>query len=350
MKRVVNLLTIVLISLLVTTVSCKTSSLTLTVMEPADITVPAKIQTIAIVNRSLPVKENKIWNFLEGFFTNEGVFVDRASSEACINGAVNQLRNLPRYKEVKTVGNLDLRGAGSGVFSEPLAWSKVEQICKANNVNALITLEVFDSDIYYSKGSEVRTKKENDKEVKYTVFWKAMEIDVKAGWRIYDPVTKKIIDESIFTDRKRFSAEGPTEEAAARNLPIVEQAIQDAGYFAGGRFAFRISPSWINVSRVYYKKGTTDFGAAKRYVQADNWEQAIAIWEKYTTNPDADIAGRACYNMAVGMEVTGYLNDAVKWAEKSFTQYGNKKARNYLYQLQERVEKQKLIDKQLENK
>jgi len=333
---------------IITHISCKTSNLILTVMEPAVITVPTKIQTVAIINRSLPEKENKLFNFLEGLFTNEGIFVDKASSEACINGAVNQLRSLPRYKEVKFINGYDLRGAGSGVFSDPLSWNMVESICTVANVDALITLEVFDSDVFYSKGSEVRTKKEKEQEVKYTVHWKSADIDVKAGWRIYNPANKTIIDESIFVDRQRFSAEGSTEDNAHRNLPPLERAIPDAGYFAGTMFAFRISPKWVNVSREYYKKGTDEFEVAKRFVQTNKWDDASEIWKKYTNHPDPNIAGRACFNMAVSAEVNGLLDVALDWAQKAYNQFGNKKARTYSYELEDRIRKQEILDKQLE--
>ena len=41
-------------------------------------------------------------------------------------------------------------------------------------------------------------------------------------------------------------------------------------------------------------------------------------------------AGRAAYNMAVASEINGNLDLALEWAQKAWTDYGNKKARDYI--------------------
>jgi hypothetical protein len=76
---------ILLSSLIISTIfifnSCKTTSVYVDVLKPADITIPGKHEKIAVVNRSLPGKGEKGGNFVEGLFTGEGIHQDRNASD-----------------------------------------------------------------------------------------------------------------------------------------------------------------------------------------------------------------------------------------------------------------------------
>ena len=317
-------------------------------MMPADITVSTKIKKIVIVNRSLPQKESTLLNLVEGLFSNEGVFVDRLSSGATIDGANQILSNLPRYQVMTSPQGIDLRGIGSGAFTDPLPWSTVEDICNKSGADALITLEVFDSDVFYKEGDAERKKTENNKEVKYLVFWKEMDVAVKTGWRIYDPKTKIIVDQSMFTDHKRFRTEGLTKGEAAAKLPKLDKAVVSGGKYAGELFAYRISPNPVWVDRQYYKKGTQTMLEATRNAKIYNWDAAIDLWRKNIDHPDPKIAGRACYNMALGAEINGNLQEALQWTDKAFTRYNIKSARNYSNQLNQRIRDKAKLDEQMQ--
>ena len=77
MKKI-NLL---LLSLIVVMLhSCKTASVYTNVLVPAQITIPQHIQTVGILNRSLPGKGEGWRNFLEGFISGESIMADREGS------------------------------------------------------------------------------------------------------------------------------------------------------------------------------------------------------------------------------------------------------------------------------
>jgi len=77
--------------------SCATSNMFLDVMKPAQINLPQEIQTIAVVNRSYPDKEQEVNNVVEGLISGEGVLNDRFGSQACIQGFVNALGSSPAF-------------------------------------------------------------------------------------------------------------------------------------------------------------------------------------------------------------------------------------------------------------
>ncbi len=331
-------------------ISCKTKSLSVNVLKPAEIYVPGKVNTLAVLNRSLPEKGDgsRVINVLEGIVSGEGIFIDRNASERSIAGLADGLQNSPRFKVTVPTG-LDIRGTGTAQFPEPLQWEKVEKICKDYSADALVLLETFDSNL--SKRFNVLQKKrtENGKEIFYNEHTAFLDVSVNAGWRIYFPSERKIIDQNVFNDRKQWDERGLTKIEAEGKLPKPEFAVEDAGYFAGKQYARRISPTWIWVSRSYYAKGNDDFKNAVYKVRANLWNDAADIWKKYVNDPDTKIAGYACYNMALAAEVLGDFEIALDWAKKAYSDYHLKPAEDYIYIIESRIRDAKALDIQMNN-
>jgi tetratricopeptide (TPR) repeat protein len=326
--------------------SCATTSIGLEVLIPAEINIPQHIQKVAVANRSLPAKGEKAKNIIEGVLTGESIYADREGSENCGLGLVNQLNSGPRFSAIY-LSSAELKGTGTREFPYPLNWNQVNELCEAVDADALILLETFDSDNSIRNYSRVTKKKEENHEVNVTTFYSDMTIDVNAGWRIYDNVNKRIIDEKAFTDTKVFTGKGPTSRKAADDLPGKRNAINQAGVFAGKMFGKRISPTWMHTTRKYYKGKEDDFKKAKRYVEMNDWDAAIAIWKPLTDNPEKKIGGRACYNMGVACEMKGEFNIAIEWMKKAYYDYNMKDARSYIILLERRLKDQERLDEQL---
>ena len=340
----------VLISLLIS--FCSVSQMPIQVLIPAEISIKKEIKHIGIVNRSIPSKKRKIANILEGFVSGESIMADRIAAEHCLQGLAEKLNNSPRFSAVIIHGE-KLRGTGTRVFPAQLQWSRVREICTKHRVDALIALETFDSDIDYKTSKRMRKKKEKDKEtgekitVKVPRYHIHLYIDVNSGWKIYDPNSEAVIDANVYTDRKSWRVDAKSKMEARRKLPDKRDAINIAGYNSGVRYGLRISPTWIDVYRKYYVKGSPEFKEAYRYIRADDWEKAVSIWKGVLENSEKKIAGRAAYNIAVAEEVLGDLEEAYNWAKKSYTEYGNKSALHYMRILRTRIEDRNRLREQL---
>jgi hypothetical protein len=327
--------------------ACKTTYVTVQVLKPAPITIPSKINNLVFVNRSLPAKSERFKNILEGAITGEAVLADRRGAEECIRGVMNQLSQSPRYKAVNP-SNVDLRGTGTREFPPLLEWKFVEDICKQNNADALITLETFDSNNAVKMGERQVEKKDGDRVVKYTEFIATLDVQIETGWRIYFPAEKRIVDQNIYSDGRSWSSTNQAKKRAEEGLPFLDNAIAQAGYYAGEQYAYRISPMWISVSRYYYRKGSNDFESADRFGKTGDWDSAAKIWIKHVNDSDPKIAGNACYNMALAEELEGNLDQALDWARQSYTKYNNKKGRYYANILQQRIYDQSKLDEQMQ--
>ncbi len=156
-----SLLTILVITILFT--SCKTKSVQVQVLVPAQINVPQEINSFGLLNHSLPSKQDRWSNVIEGFLSGESIFADKEASYATLNGCANKLNNSPRFKST-VLTNEDYRGTGTKQFPLPLEWSEVENLCKKYNVDALVALETFDSDLMHTVGSQAKNQTRNGKQ------------------------------------------------------------------------------------------------------------------------------------------------------------------------------------------
>lgn len=326
--------------------SCTVTHINLNVLVPAEIHVPSEINRLVVINRSLPGKEDKVKNVLEGVLTGEGLFVDRFGSEACINGLMDGLNHSPRFSVVADP-KAGATGTGTRRFPQPLDWISVQRICRENNADALLALEVFDSNNRISFNNEQRTKRENGKNVSYTVHVARLRCSVESGWRIYYPVTHAIVDANIYNDWQQWSAEGSNQKAAQLGLPRQSDAVTDAGFFAGKQYSRRISPSWINQPRLLYKSGNSDMKYASRLARSNQWKDAAAIWNKYANSPDAKLSGRACVDLALAAEIEGDLKAAIQWTDKAYSRFNNRKALDYKKILEQRLYDQQKLNEQM---
>jgi tetratricopeptide (TPR) repeat protein len=327
--------------------SCSTTSVHLQVLTPAEITVPAHLRKVIVANRSLPERNEKSLNILEGFLTGESILADREGSKYCIDALVDELNDNPRYEAILK-DNDELSGTGTRQFPEPLNMIKVKEICSQYRADGLILLETFDSNIDIINGTEQVKKKVDNKEITVTEYISDLHINVNAGWRIYDPVNSKIIDQNQFMDEKSWSGRGDSKKSALKALPSKRSAINESGAFAGMRYGKRISPNWKWVSRDYYIRKHASFKVARNYVKKDQWDKAAELWNAMTRDLDTKTAGRACYNMALANEMEGHLDVALEWAQKAYDQYHNKAAKSYSKQLKSRLDQQKSLNEQME--
>jgi hypothetical protein len=340
--------------LLIAALSSCTRNTTLQVLQPAQMTLPEHITTVAMIDRSKP--SNGWSNFFEGLLTGEQIGQDRRSRQTAMDGLTNALTRTPRF-QAKTTG-IELTGSkAGGRMPAALDWSEIEKICRDYGANAVVAIESFDTDNSSRSWPVSETKKDKTgKKYTVTTFRSEQRTGVRIGWRLYDPKTKIILDEYVTDDYLERTGSGTTEKAALNNLPNQLDVTRDVSYNVGIEYGARIAPIYVNVTRAYYHKAKGYKGymkQASRYLVDRDIEKATVLWKKViaqagTTNKKA--AGRAAYNMAVASEISGNLDLALEWATKSYQEYGNKKAREYINVIKQRQNDSRKVDAQMPGK
>ena len=264
-----------------------------------------------------------------------------------MRGLASGLNSNPRITAVVIEG-VDYRGTGTAEWPEFLDWYDVNELCTRFRVDAIVALETFDSDIKLRQGSREVERTIDKKKVMVTEYSADLRLVVRSGWTIYQPQGRQIVDRNAFFDEMEWSETGVSPEDVMRKFPSKRAAINESGRFSGGKYAVRISPTWMTESRSYFRKANDEFILAAKYVKIGNWNDAISIWRRYARDKDPKVAGRANYNMALASEVEGNLTLALEWANRAWQDYGLKKARNYIDLLKNRIRQQEMLDKQME--
>jgi hypothetical protein len=311
--------------------SCvSTNLMSLSVMKPAPVSIPAYIKNVGIINRSKASDENKTLDAIHKAISLETNALVTDGANASISGLTTELMKNTRFSTVKPLTGLDLKTFGAGVLPSALAWDSVEKICRENNLDALFSLEFFDTEsklgLAAAPGS-LRTALVNipvlDGQVNMTTL-------VKTGWRIYDPSTRNILDEYMISKDIQISGRSVNPVAAVLPLAGRKEAVIQVSDQAGQAYACRIIPYWIRVSRLYFVGGSGDFTIAMRMAQTGDWDGAAKIWQQLTLSSKSKLAGRACYNMAIISEINGDLDGAIQWAKKAYENYNIRLALNYV--------------------
>ena len=324
-----------------------TSTTTLQVLKPAEITLEENIINVGVINRTYPTKQNQAWNIIEGVLTGEGIGTDRRGSDATVDGMIDIMSQSPRFKLMRL--DIDnLKGSGTGQFPEPLSKEKISEICQRNNLDALICLEAFDSDSRLNfTPIAIRTRVGKDVYKDLPGFRADSRMNITAGWRVYNFKSELISDEFRYTDFLAFSGQGLSQNEAMAGLPSKFDALVKTGFHTGQRYGRRITPLWVTESRQYYTKGSDELKKAGRKAKVSNWEQAAEIWKKEALNTEKKIAGRACYNMAVFAETRGNFDIALEWSRKAYSDFGNRKARSYTALIKRRMQDRQVLQQQM---
>lgn len=324
---------------------CATSHISMEVLKPADITLPEDVKTIALVNRFKPEKGKGFLNVLEGALTGEQIGMDANGAEASLQGLTNTLAGSPRFRIVRPATQLE--GWGRASFPDPLAPDLVQQICRDNNSQALVTIEAFDSDPRRSCEQKTRRVKRNGETVTEVYYLAHQWIDVTVGWRLYDAQTGTLMDEFRMNETVAFEATGPSEPLAFLQLPGKQRMVNEMGRVTGDAYSLRIAPIYLMVARDYYSGGTTALKLGRDRVRMNDWEAAEKHWDMAMTNEKDKIKGRALFNKALAAEVRGDLETAKDLALRSYERYGNKRARRYAVLLQQRIYDVQVLDEQM---
>jgi len=175
-------------------------------------------------------------------------------------------------------------------------------------------------------------------------------VSVQAGIRMYDPAEQNIVDQYIFSHQMAVGGSVTTIAAAIGSMINKSAAIREVSYDAGIIYGRRISPSWYRVSREYYRKPKKDHNLAEgaRMMEVNDWEAAkISLLQAVETGKKRKIKGRAAHNLAVVHEVEGNLAEAKSWAQVAWGKHRNKDSKEYVYDLNRRINQAQILEQQL---
>jgi hypothetical protein len=299
------------------------------VMIPAVIDVPDHIKVAAMIDRTL--LEDDASNVIEGVLTGELIGEDKLATQILMDGVHAMLENAATVSLKRTTEVYPGGSSFSAAFPEPLSWEEIEALCEKYQADAIVAIEKFDSDFIIVPG------------VNQTA-------TIKAGIRMYDPAHKSIIDQYQYSHQESWGSGPLTLETAIDGLISKNVAIREASYEAGIAYGRRLSPSWYRISRHYYRKSKGDdvFAEGARMMEVNDWFAAKEALFQAVENGHRKTKGKAAHNLAVVCEIEGNLEEAKSWVQEAWGKYKNKKSKDYLYDLNRRINEMARVNQQLD--
>lgn len=293
---------------------------------PAIIDVPEYIRSVAIIDHSgqVKTKKNTAEQVLTGEFGNE----DKIASQYAIDGLIDMLVNSGRFNVVRTEKAIIKEGSPNE-FPAPLGWNEINELCSEYKVDAVISLELFDSDYIIPTSMAF----------------------VSVGFRLYDPKQQEIFDQNKFRHEMAWGGQVNSLAGAINRMAEKTEAIRKVSYDGGYIYGERIAPSWFTVVRQYYRRGkhNQDLKAGARMMEVNDWPAAIELLNAAVDSGKRKAKGRAAHNLAVVYEIKGDLPEAKKWAQAAWGKYNNKDSKNYAYILGQRITEQEILQNQVGN-
>jgi len=314
------------------------------VMRPAHITVAPNIQTVAVLNRSIPSSKQTV----ETVLTAEKPKQDEELSNECIRGLNSLLETSDRFNVRYCQGTMKAADPTSLRFGELLDWAIVDSLCKVNESEALLVLEYFDTDFkVVNPGATAAAAvgtilNGNTQQIEVTGTAKTT-----AGFRVYVPATKTILYEDHFSWSTTWRQSSTNPIDALSKLIKPNQALMETSYNTGYEFARSIIPLYYWENRSMYKGKKDLMAKGERQALAKDWEGAVITWkEVYDDATKSKIRAKAAFNLALGYEVLGDLTTAQKWIQTAYVEDGKDEALRYSNILDQRVREQEKLKMQ----
>ncbi|WP_416866647.1 MAG: DUF6340 family protein [Imperialibacter sp.] len=329
--------------------SC-TKSVYINTLRPAEITFPSHVNTILLVDRT--EFERKGLGIMEGVLTGEMPGEDRAGVQEAMNAFQQQLMASPRF-QLKRASETLKGNSMTGAFPDPISWGVIERLCRNYDADAVIAVEIFDTDFIVTNGKrdvEREVEKDGKKVMEKVVEYYAEGVgNAKIGFRLYDPLEKTIADQQLFNPSNNWSATGANVKDAVSQLIQKTEATRQVSRTAGSTYAYKIAPMPVQLSRFYYAKSkkTPEVRQGARQAQVGQWQGAIDTWRgRLSQSIKRKEGGKLAYNIAVAYEVLGDFDSAKEWASRSYVKYENKKGRGYNSTLNQRIYNDQLLQQQ----
>jgi len=326
----------------------------LNTLRPADIHLDSTIQTLLLVDRT-QFDRNDWLSIGEGLLTGELPYEDRAAAQEALNSLKNKLQESPRYQIV--IARERLKGNSlSAAFPPPLSRESQRDLQRQYQADALLCIEIMDSDFIVTDGKRKvkRTVGEGDNQREVEVDeWYAEGVgDLKLGFRLYDIDGNNIVDQELISENKVWRAAAASKAEALAKLLGKAEATRQLCRMTGEDYAFKIAPLPIQLERVFFRKAKKNPGLEEgaRLAEVNDWEKAIAVWKQALPSATGKDAGRLAHNIAVAYEVLGYFPEAREWAQKAYARYGDRRSRDYVRTLEQRILDERRLEQQMQER
>jgi hypothetical protein len=320
MHKKIHFIFLIAMSALVV-VSCRpTGFLTFEIPKAGKNILPEHIQSLTLVTRTPSASYKNLRSdslqrlFFIKTFNFDTLINDLTSLDTTLLALGNLLYESGRYDIVVPKNRFLVRTRS--LISPQMEWNEVDELCKTYKTDAILSLEHFKTRVVTS------FSRKNVQSMSYFSMntpTATMNILCEAYFRVYDNKTKKIVYRELIKDTLYWEDyDSMTTELFKRFTPV-KQGLTEAGISIALELSDKIGINWIPHARIYFSNGNRELKNAAQLVNSNNNEEALKIWKEVAlTAKSKSLKSKAEYNVSLGYEIKGDLDEALVWALKSY--------------------------------
>ena len=329
-------------------ISCiSISTIDLDVLRPAVISIDPEILSVAVVDKSLPYRDENVHivTIPKETVTIDSVWIDNFS-QITVTAMADVLQSKMFFDTVYYHNESEQKYiVDKGYVSEQELIEIIEDICYIYDVQAVIFLESYK---YKTKLSLTDLGH---------IYYGSLDASGSIFWKMYDQ-NANLIDMYLQSDSIFWDKTGNRFAEILNELPEQAVAIETLAEYLGESYITRISPFWETVPRAYFNKGHHLFERANDLHSIGNWSEAAKVWYYVYENGNKYQKAQAAYNIALSYEVRGDFDEAVAWGAISsylfqkmgamrVSKYEKRLSYQYYFQLNERLQQKIKLDEQI---
>ena len=282
-------------------------------MLPAEVSFPATLKRVAVVNNMPDIPDNKLivseeeqkkskneLARLTNYYNGDAVITTEALAES--------LANENYFKEV-VICDSALRSKDINPRESTLSRNEVQELTQNLDVDFLIALENI----------QIRSSRKTSYMPGWGVFLGTVDVKVYPTVRIYLPNRKGPMVTVNSNDSIFWEETGNSEMSARSRLISEEDMVKQASEFAGTVPVKHLLPYWKTANRYLFSGGSVNMRDAAIYAKEENWGKAVELWQQTYETKKGKQKMYAAYNAALGYEMQDSIDTALEWALKAQT-------------------------------
>lgn len=322
--------------------------LTVETREPAQVTLPANVRSIIVVNNTVEQPKD-VGHSVQRVGRSETSRTSASSDSIAIfyTEALSQFLEEEKFFDKVLYYGEPLRTDADFFQERPIDPASMNEIRNKTGVDAILSLDklIMQTDmreLYQQQG----------------YVYGSMSGKVHSIIRVYLPTMEGRIPAVRYTDSLHWEGFNIQDGRAYAELmlPSREEAMKQLAVHAAEKMTYVFSPHWVMQDRWYYTLSSSLTREAEAFAGKSQWNDAIGKWQAYyNTQKNDNNKAKVAHNIAMSYEMLGDMEKAYEWATiandlfvKSTANNSLERKRSLLYknEIQRRVSNNNSLDMQ----
>lgn len=305
------------------TFSCvSTRTLVIDIPQSAANELPETIQSLTLVSQTVDDKytdleADSLQNiFFKQRFNLDTVIYDFQVADTTLKALGELLFESGRYDYVIPEERF-LDAPGTSLLAREIPWEEVNDLCETFQTDAVLSLDHLKTRIITSYNNE--TFFDPFQGGFNSAARAGMKIQYDALFRVYDPSQEKILLRQFMTDTLYWEDADVSARSLFSRFTPVKTALAETGIVIALELTDKIAVRWRPERRTYFVKGNSEFRQANQTALDGNWAAAVEKWKEIAENTGSKtLKSKAQLNAALGYEILGDVDSAIRWAVDSY--------------------------------